>query len=66
MLGSVRWPMMTRPVSLSIFFPTYNEEENIERITREAVEVAESSPYVSDYEIIVVDDGSTDRTRGDH
>lgn len=45
---------------ISIFFPCYNEEENVARITLEALEVA---PRISDdYEIIIVNDGSRDRT----
>lgn len=50
----------TRKLSLSIFFPCYNEEANVEATTRAALEAA---PRVSDdYEIIIVDDGSRDRT----
>ncbi len=46
--------------SLSIFFPCYNEEGNIERVTRAALDVA---PQFADrFEIILVDDGSSDRT----
>jgi glycosyltransferase involved in cell wall biosynthesis len=47
--------------SLSIVFPAYNEEENIEESVRKAVEVAQTLPMES-FEVIVVDDGSTDRT----
>lgn len=46
--------------SLSIFFPCYNEVENAGVMIREAVETAEG--YGVDYEIVVVDDGSSDRT----
>lgn len=53
---------MTKPVTLSIFFPAYNEEKNIEQTVERAIEVVEDSPYVSDYEIIVVNDGSSDAT----
>jgi glycosyltransferase involved in cell wall biosynthesis len=45
---------------ISIFFPCYNEEENVERVTEEALAVA---PAISDdFEIIIVNDGSRDRT----
>ena len=47
--------------SLSIVFPAYNEEDNIEESVRMAVEVAEGLPLES-FEVIVVNDGSTDRT----
>lgn len=46
--------------SLTIFFPCYNEEENVRRTTEAALEAA---PLVTDdYEIIIVNDGSRDRT----
>jgi len=45
---------------ISVFFPFYNEQENIERVTVKAVDVLER--YGLDYEIILVDDGSRDRT----
>jgi len=51
---------MNRLPSLSIFFPCYNEEGNVERVIRAALEVA---PRVADqYEVIAVNDGSKDRT----
>jgi len=46
--------------SLSVFFPAYNEEENIESSVKQADAVLRT--LVSDYEIIVVNDGSKDRT----
>lgn len=45
---------------ISIFFPCYNEEQNVARITLEAIDVA--SRISDDYEIIIVNDGSRDRT----
>lgn len=47
-------------LSLSVFFPCYNEEANIERTARAAV--AACRRLLTDYEIIIVDDGSRDRT----
>jgi glycosyltransferase involved in cell wall biosynthesis len=47
-------------MSLSVFFPCYNEQENVERVTRRACEVLEG--MVKDWEIIIVNDGSGDRT----
>jgi glycosyltransferase involved in cell wall biosynthesis len=55
--------MIQKPITLSIFFPTFNEEDNITGSIEKAIEVAEHSPYISDYEVIVVNDGSSDRTR---
>ncbi|MBU0617713.1 MAG: glycosyltransferase family 2 protein [Planctomycetes bacterium] len=48
------------PLSLTIFFPCHNEEENVERVTRQAVEVGRQ--VADDLEVIIVDDGSKDRT----
>lgn len=46
--------------SLSIFFPFWNEEENVERVVMKAIPIARK---VSDkWEIIIVDDGSSDKT----
>jgi glycosyltransferase involved in cell wall biosynthesis len=45
---------------LSIFFPAYNEEGNIATTIIDARN--EASKVASDYEIIVINDGSTDRT----
>lgn len=53
---------MKDQISLTIFFPAYNEEDNIERAAEDAVRVAEDSPYISDYEILIINDGSTDGT----
>ena len=46
--------------SLTIFFPCYNEEANVQKATEAALEAA---PLVTDdFEVIVVNDGSKDRT----
>jgi glycosyltransferase involved in cell wall biosynthesis len=47
-------------VSISVFFPCYNEQANIKRTARQAVEVLEK--LNADYELIIVDDGSFDAT----
>ena len=46
--------------SLSIILPAYNEEANIEKVVRQANSIAKE--IANDYEIIVVNDGSKDRT----
>lgn len=47
--------------SLSLFFPAYNEEANIALAIQQALQIL---PQVTDtYEIIVVNDGSTDQTK---
>ena len=48
------------PFSLTIFFPCYNEEANVERVTQAAVEVAKK--ITPDYEVLIVNDGSKDGT----
>jgi glycosyltransferase involved in cell wall biosynthesis len=50
---------------LSIFFPMWNEEEYIERAIAAATAVCEqmvADGVIGDYELIIVDDKSTDRT----
>lgn len=51
---------MTKLPQLSIFFPCYNEEANVERTTRNAVDAARK--YADQWEVIIVNDGSKDRT----
>ncbi|MHC4637748.1 MAG: glycosyltransferase family 2 protein [Planctomycetota bacterium] len=47
-------------VSITVFFPCYNEQENVEKTTLNAVRLLEE--INADYEIIIVDDGSSDDT----
>lgn len=47
--------------SVSVVLPAYNEEALIERTVRHVADVARR--LVNDYEIVVVNDGSRDRTR---
>src|SRR3989344_6820064 len=47
--------------SLSAFFPCYNEEENIRKLVDSACSFL--STVANKYEIIIVDDGSTDNTK---
>jgi glycosyltransferase involved in cell wall biosynthesis len=55
----------TRPTSpgadsLSVFFPCYNEQDNVRRVHESAAKVL--GHIGVDYEVILVDDGSTDQT----
>jgi dolichol-phosphate mannosyltransferase len=50
---------LTRP-DLSVVFPVYNEEENIPLLLREIAQALEGRGWT--YEIVAVDDGSTDRS----
>lgn len=49
-----------KPVSISVFFPCYNEQDNIARTARLAIDVLQK--LGADYEVIIVDDGSSDAT----
>ncbi len=51
---------MPRLTGLSLAFPCHNEEANVERVTRDALRVA--AQVADRYEVILVDDGSRDRT----
>ena len=46
--------------SITIVIPTFNEEENIEWVTKNTLK--NLPKYFADFEIIIVDDGSTDKT----
>jgi len=47
-------------VSISVFFPCYNEQDNVRRTAEQAIGVLEK--LKADYEVIIVDDGSSDAT----
>ncbi len=47
-------------ISISVFFPCYNEQDNVERTVQRAKEVLEG--LNADFEIIIVNDGSADET----
>ncbi len=48
-------------ISLSVFFPAYYDEDNIGKVVDKAVEVLESLK-LKEYEVIIIEDGSPDRT----
>lgn len=52
---------VTSEVSLSVFMPCYNEQDNVKQVVAKAQEVLQGMT-LTDYEIIVVNDGSADRT----
>lgn len=47
-------------LSISVFFPCCNEEASVESLTRKTLAVLQK--VTDDFEIIIVDDGSTDQT----
>ena len=55
-------PASARVARLSYFFPAHNEEANLESLVAEALETLPT--LAETFEIIAVDDGSTDHTAG--
>lgn len=49
-----------QPVSISVFFPCYNEQDNVANTTEKALAVLEK--LNADFEVIIVNDGSADAT----
>jgi glycosyltransferase involved in cell wall biosynthesis len=49
-----------KSVAISVFFPCYNEQENVARTVEQALIVL--GKLKADFEVIIVDDGSADRT----
>ena len=52
--------MQKKVSELSIFFPFWNEQENIEKVVRSTIPIAKQ--IAQKWEIIMVDDGSADNT----
>lgn len=50
-----------RAVRISVTIPAYNEEVTLEGVVREAQQAA-AGQFGGDYEVLIVDDGSTDET----
>ena len=53
---------MNENLSISVIFPAYNEQDNIEKTVKDSIDFLKNQNFFSAYEIIVVDDGSTDQT----
>lgn len=51
---------MQRLPELTVFFPFWNEEKNIEKLTESAISVLKQ--VANEWEILLIDDGSTDKT----
>lgn len=54
------WTQTAAPPSLSVFFPAYEDGNSIGSLVTKVFEVLEA--HVPDFEVIVVNDGSTDHT----
>ncbi len=52
--------MIKKVPELSIFFPFWNEEKNLEKVVNNAIPVADK--FVQRWEILMIDDGSSDNT----
>ena len=52
---------MTKISEVSLFFPTYNEEENIKKVVLDAKKVLQKNAVK--WEILIVNDGSYDKTK---
>ncbi len=50
-----------KDIRLSVFFPAYHDEKNIDKVVHKAVEVLEDL-NLKDYEITIIEDGSPDKT----
>lgn len=48
------------PLSLTVFFPCYNEDANVRRTTEAALGACRK--FADDFEVIIINDGSSDRT----
>ncbi|MBI5401929.1 MAG: glycosyltransferase family 2 protein [Ignavibacteriae bacterium] len=51
----------TSQITMSVFFPAYYDELNIGKVTRSAVKILEELKF-KDYEVIIIEDGSPDKT----
>lgn len=50
-----------KDIRLSVFFPAYYDEKNIDKVVHKSVEVLEEL-QLKDYEITIIEDGSPDKT----
>lgn len=55
--AEIKEPKM-KNISISVFFPAYNDEKTIPGLVNDAISVLK--PITDDYEVIVIDDGSPD------
>jgi glycosyltransferase involved in cell wall biosynthesis len=53
-------PAHPAPVSISVFFPCYNEQDNVKRTVEQALAVLRK--LNAGFEVVIVDDGSSDAT----
>jgi glycosyltransferase involved in cell wall biosynthesis len=51
---------MSRKPDVTVFFPVYNDEATVERVTEKSIQVLKE--VAGNFEIIIIDDGSPDRS----
>ena len=51
----------SKDITLSVFFPAYYDEKNIDKVVHKAVQVLEEM-QLKDYEVTIIEDGSPDNT----
>lgn len=49
-------------ISVSLAAPAYNESQGLARVVKDWVQYLEKAPFVSDFEIVICNDGSKDST----
>ena len=59
--GDISPPAADKLEGLTVVVPAYNEEGSLERVVRETLKVCEE--IAAEFEVIVINDGSRDRTR---
>ncbi len=53
---------MTQAPTLTVVVPAFNEAENIGPVVEELLQALDAAPAVDSFELVIVDDGSSDRT----
>jgi len=49
-------------MNFSLIVPVYNEEDNVERLLKRLKDSLGGNPHINSYEILCIEDGSTDKT----
>lgn len=60
--GQTQGEEAVKTISIAVAMPAYNEEANIEVVVQDSIKYLESAVWITDYRLVVVNDGSKDRT----